>query len=30
MSKAPQIKLPKQLWNDQSVDLTRHRYQENY
>ncbi|MDV4265643.1 DUF2252 domain-containing protein [Acinetobacter seifertii] len=27
MSKTPQIKLPKQLWNDQSIDLTRHRYQ---
>ncbi|WP_336165926.1 DUF2252 domain-containing protein [Acinetobacter sp. 161(2023)] len=27
MLKTPQIKLPKQLWNDQSIDLTRHSYQ---
>lgn len=27
MSKTAQIKLPKQLWNDESIDLTRHSYQ---
>ena len=27
MSKTPQIKLPEQLWNNQSIDLTRHSYQ---
>lgn len=27
MPKAPQIKLPKQLWNDETIDLTRHSYQ---
>ncbi|MFW1951798.1 DUF2252 domain-containing protein [Acinetobacter beijerinckii] len=27
MPKAPQIKLPKQLWTEESIDLTRHSYQ---
>ena len=27
MSKTAQIKLPKQLWNDESIDLTRHSYE---
>lgn len=27
MSKTLQIKLPEQLWNNQSIDLTRHSYQ---
>lgn len=27
MSKTAPIKLPKQLWNDESIDLTRHSYQ---
>ena len=27
MPKTPQIKLPKQLWNDETIDLTRHSYQ---
>ncbi len=30
MPKTPQIKLPKQLWNDETIDLTRHSYQGNY
>ena len=30
MSKTAQIKLPKQLWNDESIDLTRHSYEGNY
>ena len=27
MSKTTPIKLPKQLWNDETIDLTRHSYQ---
>jgi hypothetical protein len=27
MPKTPQIKLPKQLWTEDCIDLTRHSYQ---